>query len=372
MKNKVILWMITFCLGMTVLTGCSGEQKKIYNQAAADLEQGSYEYALQEYEITVSAGYKTAESYCGAGICKLHLGSYEEAIEYFTNGLNCEKVSKDLKRDLLAYRATAQLKAELLDAAMADCQTLAENFTMDADLYYLTGCVALAMDSYDEASNNFTEAYGAEPGYDMAIQIYEAYVDKDMEADGTRYLEAALKSEPKTADDYCERGRAYYYMEDYASAQQELTEAVNKNSKEGMLLLGMTYRAQGNTAGARSMYQQYLESEPENPATGYNGLALCDIDEKSYDSALENISKGLQDASAEEMQDLLFNEIVVYEEKLDFSTALSKIQEYVAMFPDDESAAKELIFLQSRTGNLTGTDVESEADADSTVESQEN
>ena len=45
--------------------------------------------------------------------------------------------------------------------------------------------------------------------------------------------------------------------------------------------------------------------------------------------------------------------IVVYEKKLDFSTALSKMQEYIKMFPDDKKAAKELIFLQSRNGEVS-------------------
>ena len=85
-------------------------------------------------------------------------------------------------------------------------------------------------------------------------------------------------------------------------------------------------------------------------AKGYNGLALCDISDGDYDSALQNISQGLGDATSDEMRDLLFNEIVVYEKKLDFATALSKIQEYLKMFPDDENASKELIFLQSRNG----------------------
>lgn len=238
---------------------------------------------------------------------------------------------------------------------------------MDAETYYLTGCVALAMDSYDEASSNFTEAYGEDATYDRAIQIYEAYLEKDMEADGTRYLEAALKTEPKNAEDYCNRGKVYYYMEDYSNAQKELTEAVNQKSTEGMLLLGMVYRAQGDTSNARSMYQQYVSADGSDPAKGYNGLSLCDMDEGSYDSALENISKGLEDASTEEMQDLLFNEIVVYEKKLDFSTALSKMQEYIKMFPDDENAAKELTFLQSRNGELsndTASDTTENTDAE--------
>ena len=184
----------------------------------------------------------------------------------------------------------------------------------------------------------------------MAIEIYEAYLEKDMEADGTRYLETALKTEAKTADDYCDRGKAYYYMQDYSNAKKELTEAVNKKSTEGILLLGMVYKAQGDTANARAMYQQYIETEGSSPAKGYNGLALCDIDDGNYDNALADITNGLADASTEEMQDLLYNEVVVYEKKLDFATALSKIQEYLKMFPDDENASKELIFLQSRNG----------------------
>lgn len=45
---------------------------------------------------------------------------------------------------------------------------------MNADLYFLTGCVALAMDAYDEAASNFEQAYGEKADYDMALQIYEA------------------------------------------------------------------------------------------------------------------------------------------------------------------------------------------------------
>ena len=50
---------------------------------------------------------------------------------------------------------------------MADCQALAESYNMDADLYFLTGETALAMDSYEEASSNFEQAYGEDATYDV-------------------------------------------------------------------------------------------------------------------------------------------------------------------------------------------------------------
>lgn len=381
MRNKKIIWMLTAGLVITLLTGCGGENKKTYEQANTDLEQGNYDYALNEYQACISAGYKLVDSYRGSGIVKLRTGDYQGAINDLTNALNDENAGKSDQKNILEYRATAELKAELYDQAMADCQTLAENYSLNANDYYLTGCVALAMDSYDEASSNFSEAYGNDSTYEMAIQIYEAYLERDMEADGTRYLDAALKTEPKSGDDYCERGRVYYYMEDYDNAIKELTEAVDKNNIEGMQLLGQVYMAKGDTSNARTFYQQYIDAEGEDPAKGYNGLALCDIADGNYDSALQNISQGLGDASSEEMKDLLFNEIVVYEKQMDFATALSKAQTYVETFKDDQAAARELVFLQSRTGNLpsqtsadsgetnTSTDISDASMTDESVDS---
>lgn len=362
MRNKKIICLLAAGLGALLLTGCGGENQKTYEQANADLEEANYDYALNEYQACISAGYKLAQSYRGSGIVKLRTGDYQGAIDDLTNALNDEKTGKSDRKDLLEYRAAAELKAELYDQAMADCQTLAEDYSLNANDYYLTGCVALAMDSYDEASSNFSEAYGSDSTYEMAIQIYEAYLGQDMEADGTRYLEAALKTEAKTADDYCERGEVYYYMDDYENARTELTTAADKGSTEATLILGMVYMAQGDTSNARSFYQQYIDADGDDPAKGYNGLALCDISDGDYDSALQNISQGLGDATSDEMRDLLFNEIVVYEKKLDFSTALSKAQEYVQTFKDDDAAAKELTFLQSRVGNQAAAGDASEAD----------
>ena len=177
-------------MGLSLLAGCDNEKQQIFKEAEKDLEQGSYEYALDEFTTSVNNGVKPAVSYRGIGICQLRLGNYDDAITAFTSALGEEKVNKSMARDLYLYRATARLQAGYLDDAMADCQVLAQNYEMDADAWFLTGKVALEMDGYDEAASDFEQAYGEDSSYDRAIQIYETYLDKDMEADGTRYLEA--------------------------------------------------------------------------------------------------------------------------------------------------------------------------------------
>lgn len=350
MKKTKILWTLAVCLGTGLMTGCGGEQGKIFSQAETDLEQGNYEAAYEGFSASAEQNYKTAESLRGAGIAALRMGNWQEAIDNFTLVLDGDDGGKSLKQDVLFYRATAELKDGFLEDAMADCQTLAEDYSMSADGYYLTGCVALAMDSYDEAASNFEKAYAEDAGYEMALRIYEAYLNQDMEADGVRYLEAVLGTAAKDAEDHCSRGQIYYYMEDYENARNELSEAIEQGSAEAKLLMGMVYLAQEDTENARTMYQDYLDTEGAVPARGYNGLVLCDLAEGDYDGALGNIASGLENASGEDMQNLLFNEIVAYEKKLDFATALTKAQTYMELYPDDAAAAKELVFLQSRVG----------------------
>lgn len=347
MKKRGLAVILATALGMISFSGCSHEAIKLYEQANKDLEHGSYEYALSEYLASVQNEIHIPESYRGAGIAELRMGNYEQAIEYFTSALGCEKVGKALRRDLLEYRASTEYKIGQFENAMIDCQTLAAEYELDADSYYLSGKVALAMDSYGEASSNFQNAYAKDSTYDMAIQIYQAYIEREMEADGTSYLETALLNEPKKAEDYCDRGLVYYYMEDYETAAAELTEATKQGSKEAYLYLGMVHLAKNDVSNARAMYQEYI-SHGDSPAKGYNGLVLCDIREKNYANALLNIESGIATANTEEMQNLLFNEIVVYEKQLDFPMALQKAKEYLEVFPDDAVMKKEYVFLKTR------------------------
>ena len=55
--------------------------------------------------------------------------------------------------------------------------------------------------------------------------------------------------------DHCDRGRVYYYMEDYTNAKKELLEASKKDNTEALLLMGMVYLAQDAAENAQAMYK---------------------------------------------------------------------------------------------------------------------
>ena len=126
-KTKTVL-ILAAVTGALLLGGCGSEKTKIYEQAGKDLSQGSYKYALEEYQSSIQNGVKLAQSYRGAGIASLRLGKYEDAVKSFTEALNCDKVSKSLRKDILSYRATAELKSGKYEDAMQTARHLEKIF----------------------------------------------------------------------------------------------------------------------------------------------------------------------------------------------------------------------------------------------------
>ena len=100
-------------------------------------------------------------------------------------------------------------------------------------------------------------------------------------------------------------------------------------------------------ADARAVFREHTKQE-STAAGAWNGLALCDIAEQDYESALRNVEEGLQTADENAIQGLLFNEIVIYEHMRDWKTARSKAAAYVGRYPADEAGLREYEFLSSR------------------------
>ena len=332
---------------VVIFTGCGSRQKENYKEAELNLEKGHYEEALEGFQQAVSDDVNIMESCRGEGIALLKLNRYEEAIEAFETALAQDEGGKGIRRDIWLYKATAECKNGDPQTALESVQAATE-LEGDEQCYLLMGKLYLELAKYDDAEASFAQVLEKNKSYESYVDIYQMYVQKDMSADGEAYLKEALKLEGKEKEDYYQRGRIYFFMGDTDSAKKELIEAVNRKYSDAVLFLGKIYLADKDTGNARAMYRQYMEMQEENQARGYNGLALCDISEGNYSSALENIQKGLEIAQKGDVQELLYNEAVVYEKMQDFNTAKIKMASYMELYPDDVEAGKENQFLQYR------------------------
>lgn len=346
-------WKLTLVFAASLLlTGCAmgGATGNKTVQGNAALEEGEYAQAELLFQDAIKENEQQMLAYRGLGQAYMGLAKYEDAENAFKTALDYtdEKMPEN-KTDLRLYIAAAQYRMEEYEKAVDTCSDLLEEAEKpSADAYYLRGAGELHEGSLDDAKQDFDRAVALEPDdYDLYLNIYENYRSLNLSGIGGEYLQSALNIQGDELENYYNRGRIYYYLENYDEAQSQLIRPVEENYEPAMKLIGQVYLAQGDSAHAQAVYQQ-LQSQFGASVDSYNGLALCALKSGDYDGALGFISQGLALDGTEGKQELAFNEIIAYEKKLDFAAAREKARAYVEAYPSDEAGQKEWTFLASR------------------------
>lgn len=332
---------------MCLLSGCREKELTNYQLGVESLEEQNYTQAIEYFQDAAEEEEESAKAWRGIGISQTEQGIFDEAEKAFSKALKLtDKKEKAMKADLYLYLADARYHQADYEGCIKACEKLLE-IQKTKEGYFLRGSAYLHMGEYSKADKDFSKVISKSEEYEDYLDIYKVYSECNLNADGGEYLEDALDIEPKTAEDYYNRGRTYYYLSEYKNAEKELKKALKKKDMRASVYLGKVYVAAGDIKKAEDMYKTSLEAE-EVQAEAYNGLAYCAISDGDYDEALKYIKKGLKINNPEVNQALLFNEIVVYERKLDFASAKKKIKTYLEMYPADEAAVRENYFLQTR------------------------
>lgn len=347
MKKKLC---IMFLAVLMSVTGCGILSPDTYyiDKGMEAIDQGDYEMALQDFKAAAEEDQYLVESYRGQGMAYMALGDYENAVAAFDRAVDLTgEKQTDIRMDILMYKAAALYQLGDYESAVKVCDTM-QTLGGSVDSYYLRGICYMELGEKEKAGVDFSTAVKQAPeDYDLLLNIYECYADKNLSAEGDSYLRQALAINSDDQEDAYQKARIYYFLEDYDSAKAQLNELVNEKNEKAMILMGRIYMKQDDTAHARQLYEQYIEKYGETVET-YNGIVLCDIADGKYDEALAHIANGLALKEENGKQDLYFNEIVVYEKKLDFATAKEKAEAYVKAYPTDEAGLREYEFLKNR------------------------
>lgn len=296
-----------------------------------------------------SSGPSELEMARDAGIAAMEQADYEGAVASFERAYSlCDEKMPQSKTDISLYQAACQYKLGNFEEVKNVCSR-ALLTVENADAYYMRGAAFLQLGEMDAAKADFDQvALLAPDDYEMFLNIYRQYEALNQSALGDIYLQQALNNDNVEMEDYFQKGRIYYYLGDYAKAQEMLARPAEAKHKEAMILMGKVYLKLDDSAHARNVYQQYMESY-EKDAAGYCGAALCEIADGNYDAALAAVESGLAlEGNEEAKRDLLYNQIVAYEGKRDFETAKQLAAQFVEQYPDDEEGKKEYDFLSTR------------------------
>lgn len=138
----------------------------------------------------------------------------------------------------------------------------------------------------------------------------------------------------------------------YAEAADQFQQAVagEKNTADSYRGLGLALWEQEDYEGARDAFVSALEQGSQESGTIYNLLGNCEMELQNAEQAYEYYEKGLaMEGNSEELiQEMKQGRIAACEELGDLESAKTLLAEYLEEYPDDEAAAKEAEFLETR------------------------
>jgi len=320
MKNNYFYKCMTIVLlGVSVIAGCGSdkaESKATYRQMGIEyMEQGDYASAIESFDAALSQGVGT-------------VGADELDISY--------------------YKAAAQCASGNVDAAMATYNAIID-FKEDAfEAYYLRGCLYCRGGNADAAKEDFASAVKYQSAdYKLYISIYENLCAIGEEEVGESYLQQALSLKGEGVDTMEYRGQIHYLLGEYDNAIADLKAALDAGSTYANLYLAKTYDATGDAATAEEYFKTYIAAVPAD-ASALNELGEIMMEKEMYAEAVLYFEQGLVCEVVPNRGALMHNLVAAYEFNGDFDKAWELVQEYVLLFPEDEEAQREYIFLKNR------------------------
>lgn len=310
-QKTVLLIVFT---SLFLLSGCDSRAKESDLEAAyTQIEACEYEGALAALDIAEESGEDMAYILRARGVANMGLTNYEEAVEQFIAALGYSDWRiDDFDIDVNYYLADTYERMGKDSEAIDTYSAILGIREKDMLAHYRRGRVRLRQNDHDGALEDFERALKLEPdNYDLRIEIAGRLTESGYEDEGRSYLEQFLAEKEKKLSDF-DKGRIYFYMEDYATAKTYFEEARDDDDQSTILFLGKTYEMLGDYNYATSTYQNYLSKHPE-AALIHNQLGLSRLESGDYAGAKEafQTARNLNNTGID--QTLSFNEIVACE-----------------------------------------------------------
>ncbi len=349
MKHYIKTYIGLMLLSVCFLTGC-GVSKAKGNTLAALEQAGNLEYeaAMEALDAAAEAGENPAQIARARGIAYLGMADYEQAVSSFVEALSySDSYIDDFDFDVNYYLADAYENLGQYDKATATYSAIIGLRNKEVLALYKRGADYLKLDRHDEALNDFNRALKLDSdNYDLRIEIAGRLSDSGYDEEGRQFLEEFLLEKEKKLSSF-DKGRIYFYMNDYDDAKLYFEDARDDDDQNTILFLGKTYEMLGDYNYATSTYQNYLSKHPE-AAIIYNQLGLSRIESGDYEGAREAFSTARAIGNTGIDQTLAYNEIVANEYTGNFKQAAVLMEDYLRKYPDDDAAKRENIFLSSR------------------------
>lgn len=333
----------------TVICGCNNDKElSSYEQGVKALENQQFSEALACFNACETSGEDKQLTYRGKGLAYLGLSQYDNALDSFKLALEQSNgIVKRMDYDINFYMAVAEYKSGKLEDALKTYTAIVQVDEKNSNAYYLRGKVNLDLNNMDAAKADFDKAIELDKDNSkLYINIHDDLLAKGYESDAKSYINTGVATVAKPST--YELGIFNYYLGDYSQARNYFEESSEtKKTEEGIIYLGKTYVALDDMSYAVALYEEYAANN-KTAAIVYNELGLLKAQAKDFEGAVAAFNAGLEIENPSCKQSLMFNRIVANENLGNFSEAKKQMESYLSLFPGDEIAIRENIFLSTR------------------------
>ncbi len=289
------------------------------------------------------------KAYRGLGIAYFLDRDYAKSIENFDSALAISQ-EEHLDFDIMCYKARAleysgdnkgavDLYTSILELKPKDAKIYNER----ANQYRLLGNYELSIADYDKAleldSNNLKHYIGK----------YITLKESNKNAEATAVLEQASSLEVNDESDKFELAKVHYYQAKYDIAMNELNQCIQAGFTQGYYFVGEINLIHGNYELAIENFNRYIEEGNVVSGILYNHMLTCYLQLEDFEQAKICLEKAKQFSDPSIKTALLKNEIIYLEKMGQFSEALTCMEQYLKICPEDGQAKKDYYFLKTRT-----------------------
>lgn len=336
-------------LAALLITGCASGNTENLDKGMDAIALLKYDEAQTYFDAALTASEDSRLVLRGKGIAYMGTMEYEQALSCFEEALQYGGYTpQDIDFDINYYMAVCYYKMGESEKAIERYNSILALRPKSVDAYFQRGVIYLEQGNEEMATADFESAIALDSkNYGLYIDVFSVMNEQGYTETGKKYLNVAMEKGEKNMDAY-DKGRLYFYLEDYTNARNFLEQARSdgNRSEEVILLLGRSYEALGDSNYALKLYDDYVAIAPNGAI--YNQMGLCYYASGEFGSAINAFEKGLSVQENNCKQQLMFNQIVAYESASQFEVAKTLMNNYLKLYPDDEQAVRENAFLQSR------------------------
>ncbi len=306
-----------------------------------------FQRVISEKEIDMVQG-NNKKAYRGLGIVEYCSGQYELALEQFEKALAI-KQEEELNTDLLLYQSSALELLGRLEEALTIYEELLKEGIETAGLYRTRGNLYRKQGEYEKSLEDYEKAISmSSKDFSTYLGKFAALKELEREGEASEVLKRAEELPVNSDADLFDLAQVHFYQGNRTSAKIEFEQVLEKGFVQAKYFLGELALEEGDFKTAKTLLEEYISSGRPGTATMYNQLLVCCLQLRDLDAAGEYLEKAkiLSDASIR--QELARNEVAYLEYMGNFEEALDKMERYLVIYPDDDQAKNDIIFLKTR------------------------